>query len=185
MKHAPNRFLSLLILFPVILIACTGNNNIGKQENKKKHKKNYTEMDGGIETAETIGKVDCDTTLWRYVYDPARLEVKDYCMEVEGVIVESDANEDGDQHMLLKLDKGQKDLLTKRNKSRKGGNLVIEVVCQNNITKKKAKGPCKGYTNNIQIPKLGQHVKVKGSYVIDSHNGWAEIHPVTSIEIIK
>ncbi|MEJ7627930.1 MAG: hypothetical protein WKF35_13775 [Ferruginibacter sp.] len=44
---------------------------------------------------------------------------------------------------------------------------------------------CNDYINKIQIPKLGAHVKVTGSLVIDTHNGWAEIHPVTKIEISK
>ena len=46
-------------------------------------------------------------------------------------------------------------------------------------------GACKGYVNNVELPKVGDHVKVTGSYVIDSHNGWAEIHPITEIVIIK
>lgn len=72
---------------------------------------------------------DCDNSLWKQVYDPDRLQVLDKCKTVTGVIEESNADPDGDQHMLLKLDKGQKD-----------------------------------------------------SYVLDSHNGWTEIHPVNRIE---
>jgi hypothetical protein len=29
---------------------------------------------------------------------------------------------------------------------------------------------------------VGAHVRATGTYVIDSHNGWAEIHPVSRIE---
>ena len=129
--------------------------------------------------------VDCDKSFWKYVYNPSRLQVIKKCTEVTGIIEESSANEDGDQHMLLKLDDGQGDLLTKKNITKKQGDLVIEAVCANKTTLPKVNNTCNGYINKIQIPKVGEHVKVTGSYVIDSHNGWAEIHPITKIEIIK
>lgn len=128
---------------------------------------------------------DCDPNLWKFVYNPERLQVIDKCKTVTGTIEETNADPDGDQHMLLKLDKGQKDLLTKKNKTKKDGDLVIEAVCINNITRKRAMGACPGYVNHVQLPNVGDHVKVTGSYVIDSHNGWAEIHPITKIELIK
>lgn len=128
---------------------------------------------------------DCDPNLWKYVYDAPRLQVLDKCKIVTGIIEETNADEDGDQHMLLKLDKGQKELLTKKNKTKKNGDLVIEAVCINNITRKRAMGACNGYVNHVQLPKVGDHVRVTGSYVIDSHNGWSEIHPITKIELIK
>lgn len=128
---------------------------------------------------------ECDPDLWKYVYDASRLQVLDKCKTVTGIIEETSADEDGDQHMLLKLDKGQKQLLTKKNKSKKQGNLVIEAVCINNITRKKAMGACTGYVNHVQLPRVGDHVKVTGSYVIDSHNGWSEIHPISKIDLIK
>jgi hypothetical protein len=34
----------------------------------------------------------------------------------------------------------------------------------------------------VTIPAVGEHVAVTGTYVNDSHNGWTEIHPVTSIQ---
>lgn len=119
------------------------------------------------------------------MYNPARLQVINKCKIVTGVIAESNADEDGDQHMLLKLDNGQDELLTKRNFKKKQGDMVIETVCANKPTLKKVGHACDGYINKIQISQLGQHVKVTGSLVIDGHNGWAKIHPITRIEIIK
>ncbi len=157
---------------------------------EKKHKKKDKE-EQTISTSETQNlndnnsATDCDTTLWKYVYNPDRLEVIDKCKTVTGVIEESSADEDGDQHMLLKLDNGQEDILTKKNRKKKQGDLVIEAVCANKTTLKKVGNTCEGYINKIQIPKLGDHVKVTGSLVIDTHNGWAEIHPITKIEALK
>ena len=68
---------------------------------------------------------------------------------------------------------------------KKNNNLVLEVVCANSPKLKKAKQACKGYINNVDLKPVGTHVEVSGTYVIDSHNGWAEIHPVSKIEIIR
>jgi hypothetical protein len=125
---------------------------------------------------------DCDKNLWNFVWEPSRLQVLDKCKTVTGVIVEENADPDGDEHMLLKLDAGQESLLEKKNYSKKGGNLVIEAICINHITRKAAKGICKGYANHVQLPEVGDHVRVTGSYVLDSHNGWTEIHPITRVE---
>ncbi|MDP9230885.1 MAG: hypothetical protein M3O67_09480, partial [Bacteroidota bacterium] len=78
----------------------------------------------------------CDSSIWNFVYDPKRLKVIEGCKVVTGVIVERNAEDDGDEHMLLRLDKGQEDLLKKRNFQKKSGNLVIEAVCINHITRK-------------------------------------------------
>ena len=170
--------LSLLLVFH--LASC---------EEKKHKKKDNEEQPISTEQTQNVKDnntaIDCDTSFWKYVYNPERLEVIDKCKTVTGVIEESSADDDGDQHMLLKLDNGQEGLLTKKNIKKKQGDLVIEAVCANKTTLGKVGNTCNGYINKIQIPILGNHVKVTGSYVIDSHNGWAEIHPITKIEILK
>jgi hypothetical protein len=161
-----------------------------EQKKEKKHKKKdkeeqTTSSEPMQNITDTNSSIDCDTSLWKYVYNPSRLEILDKCKTVTGIIEESSADEDGDQHMLLKLDNGQDGLLTKKNIKKKQGELVIEAVCANQTTLGKVGHTCDGYVNKIQIPNLGEHVKVTGSLVIDTHNGWAEIHPITKIEIIK
>ncbi len=169
----------VLFIIPFFNYACN-NSHAGDSVNDVREHPNNTVI---VDSVSSPG--DCDPALWKYVYDAGRLQVIDKCKVVTGVIEETNADEDGDQHMLLKLDKGQKDLLTKKNKTKKDGDLVIEAVCINNITRKKAMGACTGYVNHVMLPKIGDHVKVTGSYVIDSHNGWAEIHPITKIELLK
>jgi hypothetical protein len=127
----------------------------------------------------------CDGLLWDHVYSPSRLQVVNRCVAATGVIQESNVDEDGDQHLLLKLDPGQDHLLVKRNLKKKGGNLVVEIVCANPTTQKKPKKACAGYRNSVPVPAVGAHVKVTGTYVIDSHNGWAELHPVSRVEAIR
>lgn len=123
----------------------------------------------------------CDRTLWDHVYNPSRLEVIDDCVTTSGVISEIDADDDGDEHMLLHLDAGQESLANKKNFKKKGGDLVVEVVCAHPPALKKAKSACRNYHATIQLPKQGDHVVVTGAFVNDTHNGWNEIHPATSI----
>jgi hypothetical protein len=134
------------------------------------------------ERSNTQSATGCDASLWNHVYNPSRLHKVATCLSVTGVIEESSADDDGDQHFLLKLDPGQDKLLNKRNAKKKGGDLVLEIVCANPTKMKKAKKACAGYTNHIPIPAVGTHVKATGTYVIDSHNGWAEIHPVSKLQ---
>ncbi|MEP6596434.1 MAG: hypothetical protein ABJA71_10840 [Ginsengibacter sp.] len=185
MNYKSNYFTTAILL--ILLLA-----NSACEEKKEKHKvKNKQEEKSSSDVAQNIkyttdpDSPDCDTSLWKHVYDPTRLEVVDKCMTVTGVIEESTANDDGDQHMLLKLDAGQENLLKKKNTTKKNGDLVIEAVCINNITNPKVGGTCKGYINHIHLPKVGDHVQVSGSYVIDTHNSWAEIHPISKIEVVK
>ena len=121
----------------------------------------------------------CDASLWDHVYSPKRLQQLMPCLSVTGIIDESSVDEDGDQHFLLRLDPGQDTLVNKRNAKKKGGDIVLEIVCANPTTMKKPKSACAGYTNRVPIPAVGAHVRATGTYVIDTHNGWAEIHPVS------
>ena len=152
---------------------------------ERKHPKEETKKERADKVSADGNAKPCDPKIWDHVYNPSRLKVLDKCMTVTGVIEESSADEDGDQHMLLKLDAGQENLLRKENKKRKDGNLVIEAVCMNKIKVSKVGKACKGYSNNVQLPNIGDHVKVTGSYVIDSHNGWSEIHPISTITVLK
>jgi hypothetical protein len=126
----------------------------------------------------------CDASLWNHVYNPSRLQKASSCIAVSGIVEESTADDDGDQHFLLRLDAAQRELINKRNRKKKGGDLVVEIVCANPIKLRKAKSACAGYTNHVPLPRVGDRVRVTGTYVIDSHNGWAEVHPVSKLETL-
>lgn len=138
----------------------------------------------GASTADAsqFAATGCDASLWNHVYDPTRLQQLTACVSVSGTVQESALDDDGDQHFLLKLDPGQEALVNKKNQKHKGGALVVEIVCANPITLEKAKAACAGYTNRIPKPQVGSHVKATGTYVIDTHNGWAEVHPVSTLQ---
>jgi len=100
---------------------------------EKEHKKKKEKMEEKQSSANVVDPTDadssaCDPKLWDNVYNPSRLQVMDKCMTVTGTIEETNAEDDGDQHMLLKLDPSYENLINKRNKKKKNGDLVIEAV---------------------------------------------------------
>jgi hypothetical protein len=133
----------------------------------------------------------CDKTLWKHTYKPERLTVKAACVSVTGTIMDATHGKrkdgvrreaDGDTHGWLKLDAGQDKYLNAGNKSDEGGNLVFEIVCKFAVSQADAKSACKGYKSTVNIPPVGTHVRITGSWVQDdNHAHWLEIQPVSEI----
>lgn len=143
---------------------------------------------------ETAGAGGCDSVLWSHVYHPTRLIVRTDCVTVTGTIVDATSgNEpdgvrheaDGDTHGWLRVDPQFSNLLNAGNQGAEGGNLVFEIICRYPVTQKDAQSACQGYSDHVQLPPVGAHVRIVGTYVQDTfHAQWNEIHPVTSISIV-
>lgn len=143
---------------------------------------------------ETAAAGGCDSTLWNHVYHPTRLIVKTACVAVTGTIVDATSgNEpdgvrheaDGDTHGWLRVDPQFSGMLNAGNQGAEGGNLVFEIICRYPVTQKDAQSACQGYSDHVQLPPVGSHVSVVGTYVQDTfHAQWNEIHPVTGISIV-
>ena len=130
--------------------------------------------------------VTCDQTLWNHIYHPSRLKIIENCKTVSGIIKKIISEKDGDYHIRLTLDSQFANLINDANRKNQHGDLVVEVICQKKVTQQDAIQSCSNFKNKINIPPVGSHVSVTGSYVLDTqHGGWAEIHPVTKIQIIK
>ena len=138
---------------------------------------------------------ECDDSLWQHVYKPERLIVKQKCVAVSGTIVDATNKKqpdgvrqepDGDSHGWLDLDPQFKNLLNAGNMSAEQGNMVFEIVCMFHVSQQDAKASClPPYHNQVQVPPIGSHVRIVGTYVQDTnHAQWMEIHPVTSITVI-
>jgi hypothetical protein len=147
------------------------------------------------ELAAPLPSTGCDATLWDHVYNPQRLIVKQKCISVTGTIVDATNGKrsdgvrkeaDGDTHGWLKVDPQFKNLLNAGNMSDEGGNLVYEIVCKFKASQPDAKGACPlTYHTPVQLPAVGSHVQIVGSYVQDTnHAKWMEIHPVNNITVI-
>jgi hypothetical protein len=61
---------------------------------------------------------------------------------------------------------------------------VLQPICVGTVTQPDAKASCQAFTNQVAIPKKGDHVAVTGTFVhdVEPGHGWMEIHPVTTIE---
>jgi uncharacterized protein YraI len=136
----------------------------------------------------------CDSTLWNHVYHPTRLIVRSACVTVTGTLVDATAGRqadgvrheaDGDTHGWLRLDPQFQSMLNAGNRNAEGGNLVFEIICRYPVTQKDAQSACSGYTDHVQLPPVGSHVSLTGSYVQDTfHAQWNEIHPVSSVSVV-
>lgn len=145
-------------------------------------------------TPQPTASAQCDDSLWTHVYNPQRLIVKQRCIVVTGTIVDATNKSqrdgvrheaDGDTHGWLDVDPQFKNLLNAGNLSDESGNLVFEIVCKYHVKQADAVAACNGYGATVQIPPVGSHVRITGTYVQDTnHSHWMEIHPVTSIEVV-
>lgn len=148
---------------------------------------------GGRGSATFVG---CGDGLWKHVYKPQRLIIKQDCLTVTGTIVDATATQshhqpdgvrhegDGDTHGWLKVDPQFANLLNAGNASDEGGNLVFELVCHYTVTQADAKPACASFKDHTKIPPVGTHVVITGTFVQDTnHSKWNEIHPVSSIKV--
>ena len=121
--------------------------------------------------------------------------MKQSCISVTGTVVDATNGKqadgvrhesDGDTHGWLKVDAGEEGLLDAGNMSDEGGNLVFEVICKYSVKQADAKAACQGFTNQVNLPPIGSHVRIIGTYVQDTfHPQWMEIHPVTTITVVE
>jgi hypothetical protein len=132
-------------------------------------------------TISSSGK--CDQTLWNHVYNPTRLQVVDPCKTISGIVDTIKVESDGDFHIRLRVDPQFVSIINSANVNGQFGDLVLEPICQNPVIQRDAIASCPNFHQSLNIPPVGSHVTVTGSYVHDlDHGGWSEIHPITSIK---
>jgi hypothetical protein len=102
------------------------------------------------------------------VYHPSRLSILDTCRHVTGTVAETRTEEDGDLHILLRLDSRYRGMLLPGNGA-VDGTLVVELMPRDR--------------GHLPAPSAGQRLSVTGAYVNDTEHGWAEIHPVFALAI--
>jgi hypothetical protein len=113
------------------------------------------------------------------------LQIVNNCITVSDVIDFIRTESDGDFHILLRLDPQFSNLINSANVDKLTGHLILEPICQNRVTQADAIAACQNFHQDIEVPPVGSHAEVTGSYVLDKQHGrWAEIHPVTSISTI-
>jgi hypothetical protein len=135
-------------------------------------------------TAHAAVRPTCDKSLWQHVFLPTRLRILNPCITATGIIKSIHVENDGDFHIKLLADNGS--LINQANIKFENGDLVLEVICQNPVSRSEVGSACDNFNHPaLSIPPVGSHVAVTGSYVLDTrNNNWAEIHPITSIAAI-
>jgi hypothetical protein len=119
-----------------------------------------------------------------HVYNPDRLNVINSCIVASGVVDNVLEEADGDYHVRLALDPQYRNLTNSANDQYQYGDLVVEIICALPISQQDAVSACQGYTSNITVPSLNDHITVTGPYALDTdHYNWAEIHPVYTLTI--
>jgi len=124
-----------------------------------------------INTGAESTPVKCDESLWDHVYNPNRLQIVDSCITITGAIDSIRAENDGDLHIRLSVDSQYSHLINQANKDNQFGDLALEPICVRKVTQASAISACQNFRQAIDIPPVGTHVKVTGSYVLDhEHN---------------
>jgi hypothetical protein len=116
-----------------------------------------------------------------HVYHPYRLQVRNPCMTLSGVVDRIKDEPDGDYHVRLRLDPQFASLIDTANLVQQAGDLILEPVCIHAITQADAVSACAGFTNTMTVPPRGTHVIATGAYVLDTDHGWMELHPLWDI----
>ena len=98
------------------------------------------------------------------VYHPSRLEVLNSCQYAAGLVTDVRSEEDGDLHVIVRLDSAYRRLLNSTNYSQQHGGLVVELMARDG--------------GHLPAPTTGARIAIVGAWVSDSVHGWREIHPV-------
>jgi len=172
--------ITILFLLTFCLSIVLANSQSPKSKTRKPTAAVSAEIKSAAHAAATTG---CDDSLWQHVYHPARLVVVEKCIAVTGTIEHIKHEADGDEHIQVKVDPPFDKLLNDRNKQVQAGSLVVEPICEDRVTQLDAMAACKDFHSPVRRPADNQHVKIVGSFVLDTeaNHGWTEIHPVTSI----
>ena len=152
---------------------------------------------GDLDVPGSSAFIGCGDGLWEHVYHPQRLTIVRSCVTVTGTLVDATAGlarpsrdgvrheSDGDTHGWLRVDSTFADLINDGNRRSEEGNLVFEIVCRYSVRQADAKPSCEAFRDTLRIPSPGSHVAITGTLVLDeAHDRWAEIHPVSRIEVI-
>ncbi len=100
------------------------------------------------------------------IYSPKRLTVLGTCKWFQGTVTQAEKRSDGDLHLLLTAEPAYTKFLNTVNVN--SGGMIVEIVPG----------------QQLPPPTVGESIAVFGTWVLDEHNGWNEIHPVWAIRYL-
>lgn len=146
-------------------------------------------------SSSSLSSKTCNQSLWNFIANPpGRFKIINQCVTVTGTVLSINPEPDGDTDFPLALDTPYKNMVTKANfNPLMRGGLWCEMICQHPEISSEIepfkRGECTGFNARLifnPLPQVGQHLLVTGTYLLDlREGGHAEIHPVSSIRLIK
>ena len=146
-------------------------------------------------SSSSLSSKTCNQSVWNFIANPpGRFKIINQCVTVTGTVLSINPEPDGDTDFPLALDKPYKNMVTKANfNPLMRGGLWCEMICQHPEISSEIepfkRGECTGFNARLifnPLPQVGQHLLVTGTYLLDlREGGHAEIHPVSSIRLIK
>lgn len=135
-------------------------------------------------TAAITPAASCPPRPLANVYASWRLHVVNPCTTAAGIVDYVQHQDDGDYHIVLRVDSPYRSLLDLKNIF---GELVLEIVPADQPGCVPGQPPapprdgvdagiCTGA--NISPPEVGRHIAATGAHVLDTEHGWMELHPV-------
>ncbi|MBV9178944.1 MAG: hypothetical protein JO297_18095 [Nitrososphaeraceae archaeon] len=178
--------IALIVASPVIL-----NSNSSAISNNYNGKSNNTNATG----SSLFSTKKCNQSLWNFIANPpGRFKIINQCVTVTGTVLSINREPDGDTDFPLLLDVPYKNMVTKANfNALMQGGIWCEMICQHPEMSSEIepfkRGECNGFNGRLIFnppPQVGQHLMVTGTYLLDvREGGHAEIHPVSSIQLIN
>lgn len=189
MKTTTETFIAIIVA--ILLIT-----NLGLFNNYHKDATAYNNTNTSKSTTIAIAApraAKCNPLLWDFIANPpGRFNILNQCVTVTGTVLSVQYEPDGDIDFPLALDAPYKNMVTNANfNPLMQGGIWSEMICQHpeqsSATEAFKRGECNGYNGTIfTVPQTGQHLQVTGTYLLDvREGGHAEIHPVSSIKVIK
>ena len=107
-----------------------------------------------------------------HVWSPARFRLIDPCAKVSGTIIEGPPSDehDGDVKIFVSLDSQFASIVNDVNRNELNGSLVVEIIAVD--------------VPGVDIPDEGVHATLYGALVVDLAEGWVELHPTWTIQIL-
>jgi hypothetical protein len=103
------------------------------------------------------------------VWRPARLHLLDPCKRIHGRVMRVEHEQDGDLHVKVLLDPGERGLLRRGNVEVQHGWLIMELMPRD--------------AGHLPAPRPGQRIVAVGAWVTDLPHDWNELHPVWSLAL--
>ncbi|MGB7637076.1 MAG: hypothetical protein WBL88_05840 [Nitrososphaeraceae archaeon] len=179
----------LIVISPLLL------NSKSDAFSNNNNKSNNNRSPAATTSSSSLSSKTCNQSVWNFIANPpGRFKIINQCVTVTGTVLSINPEPDGDTDFPLALDTPYKNMVTKANfNPLMRGGLWCEMICQHPEISSEIepfkRGECTGFNARLifnPLPQVGQHLLVTGTYLLDlREGGHAEIHPVSSIRLIK